>query len=294
MKKHGIIIAFSLGFYLALIGPFSSYMCTKPVADKLGYVPSVKVLKSLSLDQKELTAAFLVLKVLMYFGGVIEKQKNEISVSADYPAMSRLIHNAVKLDPYNMDAYYFGQAILVWDAGKVEIANELLDYGMRYRTWDWYLPFFAGFNHAYFLKDYATSAKYYERAGELSGSDLFKNLAGRYLQESGRTDMALAYLTAMEKGEKNPAIKRTFRIRIEAFQELRRIEIARDQYRAKVGAFPESVETLVRDGYLSTLPVDPYGGRFYLQTGGKVATTSKFAFASKKQEVKEKNYQGER
>jgi tetratricopeptide (TPR) repeat protein len=110
-----------------------------------------------------------------------------------------MIHGAVQLDPYNMDAYYFGQAILVWDVGKVELANELLDYGMRFRTWDWYLPFFAGFNQAYFLKDYTKAARYYDRAGELSGSDLFKNLAGRYLQESGKTDLALAYLSAMEK-----------------------------------------------------------------------------------------------
>jgi tetratricopeptide (TPR) repeat protein len=278
-----LIGACSLALYMAVIGPFSSYMREKPITEKLGYVPSIKVLKPVSADQKELVSAFLVMKVLMYFGGLLQKQQNEMAIPADYPAMSRLIHNAVKLDPYNMDAYYFGQAILVWDVGKVDLANELLDYGMQYRTWDWYLPYFAGFNHAYFLKDSAAAAHYYRRAADLSGFDLYKKLAGRYMQESGRTDLALSYLIAMEKGEKNPALKKSFRIRIKAFQEVRRIEIARDKYRETTGALPATVDTLVREGLLSPPPVDPYGGRFFLEQDGRVSTTSKFAFATRKQ-----------
>jgi tetratricopeptide (TPR) repeat protein len=269
-------------------------MTSKPIVEKLGYVPTVAVVKAASADQKELVGSLLVMKVLMYFGGLVDKQQNELATLPDYPGMSRMIHGAVQLDPYNMDAYYFGQAILVWDVGKVELANELLDYGMRFRTWDWYLPFFAGFNQAYFLKDYTKAARYYDRAGELSGSDLFKNLAGRYLQESGKTDLALAYLSAMEKGEKNPAIKKSFRTRISAFREVRRIEIARDRYREKTGVPPDSLEVLLKQGFLSSLPVDPYGGHFYLEPNGRVATTSKFAFAPTKNAGGKNKVQGER
>src|SRR5690242_9398050 len=107
-----------------------------------------------SADQKQVVGEGLTLDVLIYFGGLVEKQRlGKLDVPADYPAMSRLLHAAVKLDPYNMDPYYFAQAILVWDVNQVKLANNLLDYGMKYRSWDWYLPFFAGFNNAYFLKD---------------------------------------------------------------------------------------------------------------------------------------------
>jgi tetratricopeptide (TPR) repeat protein len=269
-------------------------MASKPIVEKLGYVPTVAVVKAVSADQKELVGALLVMKVLMYYGGLADKQQNQVAIPADYPAMSRMIHGAVQLDPYNMDAYYFAQAILVWDVGKVEIANKLLDYGMRYRTWDWYLPFFAGFNHAYFLKDYAGAARYYQQAGKLSGSDLFKNLAGRYLQESGNTALALAYLTAMEKGEKNPAIKKSFRTRIQAFHSVRRIEVARDRYRHANGVLPSTVEALVKEGYLPSPQVDPYGGHFYIEPDGRVATTSKFAFAPTKNANGKNKVQGER
>ncbi len=280
MRTPLLLTTSSLLFYLLLIGPFAGYLQNRPFIERIGYVPSFKVLKLVAADHKEVTASFLVMKVLMYFGGLIELTQNEVAVAPDYPAMSRLIHNAVELDPYNMDAYYFAQAILSWDVGRVDLANKLLDHGMQYRTWDWQLPYFAGFNHAYFLKDYATASRYYQRAGELSGFDLYKNLAGRYMQEAGRTELAIRYLSTLEQGEKNLAIKKSYQLRLIAFQEVQRIEVARDEYQKKFGRLPASIDQLVQEGLL-TPPVDPYGGNFYLQPDGKVATTSKFAFATK-------------
>lgn len=275
-----------LTLYIALILPFTSYLKSKPYEEKLGYVPTVSVLKSVAADHKELVAATLVLKVLMYFGGIVEKAENKVPVPPDYPTMSRLLHGAVKLDPYNIDAYYFAQSFLTWDVKQYKLANDLLDYGMKYRSWDWYLPFFAGFNSAYFLKDYKKAAEYYQRAGELSGSDLSKLLAGRYMQESGQTELAIGYLSAMLKGENNPALKKNYQLRLTAFREARRIEVARDRFRELRGTAPASVEQLVSAGFLSPPPIDPYGGQFYLEKDGKVATTSKYAFAGVKNNSK--------
>jgi tetratricopeptide (TPR) repeat protein len=271
--------------YVMLIIPFTTYLKNKPFEEKLGYVPAVSVLKSVASDQKELLGASLVIKVLMYFGGLVEKADNKLPVPPDYKSMSRLLHAAVKLDPYNMDAYYFAQSFLTWDVKQYKLANDLLDYGMTYRTWDWYLPFFAGFNSAYFLHDYTKAADYYKRAGELSGYDLHKNLAGRYMQESGQTDLAIAYLSTMVKGEKNPALKKTYQTRLAAFKEARRIEIARERFRESRGTIPASIEQLIAAGFLSPAPADPYGGKFFLEPDGKVATTSKFAFVYSKKEV---------
>lgn len=268
--------------YCTLIMPFTNYLKNKPFAEKLGYVPSVVALKAVAADHKELLAATLVLKVLMYFGGLVEKAENQVPIPPDYVSMSRLLHGAVKLDPYNMDAYYFAQGFLTWDVKQYKLANDLLDYGMKYRSWDWYLPFFAGFNSAYFLKDYEAAAKYYQRAGELSGSDMSKLLAGRYMQQSGQTELAISYLSAMAQGERNPAVKKSYLLRLKAFKETRRVEVARDRYRETQGTLPATVEQLVSGGFLSPPPRDPYGGQFYLEADGKVSTTSKYAFAGVK------------
>lgn len=265
--------------YGILIVPFTGYLNNRPYVEKLGYIPSVTALRIVAADHKEFVAASLVLKVLMYFGGLSAMTENKVPAPPDYQRMSGILHGAVKLDPYNMDAYYFAQSFLTWDVKQYKLANNLLEYGMKYRTWDWYLPFFAGFNHAYFLKDYKKAAVYYQRAGELSGSDLSKLLAGRYMQESGQTELAITYLTAMEKGERNPSIKKSYQTRLVAFKEVRRIEHARDRYKEAKGQLPTTVEQLARSGFLSPAPLDPYGGKFYLEPDGKVATTSKFAFA---------------
>lgn len=270
--------------YCLLIGSFADYMRNKPIEEKLGFVPSIKLIKPLSGDQRELAGASLIIKVVMYFGGVIGKvmEGKEIIESPDLQGMSRLLHGAVQLDPYNMDAYYFAQGFLTWEAGQYKVANDLLDYGMKYRTWDWYLPYFAGFNNAYFLKDYEKAAEYYKHAGDISGSSLYKNLAGRYMQESGQTELAISYLAKMEKRENNPAMKKVYQTRLKAFQEVRRIEVARDLFKLNNGVLPVSVTQLVQTGVLTPPPIDPYGGSYYLENDGKVASTSKFAFAGNK------------
>jgi len=275
--------------YMILIIPFTTYLKNKPFVEKLGYVPAVSVLKSIAADHKELVGASFVLKVQIYFGSLIEKTENKFSVPPDYKSMSRLLHGTVKLDPYNMDAYYFAQSFLTWDVKQYQLANDLLDYGMTYRTWDWYLPFFAGFNSAYFSHDYKKAADYYKRAGDLSGNNLFKNLAGRYMQESGQTDLAIAYLSTMAKGERNPALKKTYLTRLSAFKEVRRIEIACDLFLKSRGVSPETIDQLSAAGFLSPAPVDPYGGQFILEPGGKVSTTSKFAFGGLKKDVPSMN-----
>ena len=198
--------------------------------------------------------------------------------------MYKTLETAVKLEPYNMDAYYFAQAVMVWDAKRVKEANALLEYGMKYRDWDFYLPFFAGFNYAYFLKDFQNAAKYYKIAAELSGDPLYANLAGRYLYQSGRTDLAIAYVGAMEKGARNEAIKKTFQVRLRALQEVRRVEIALEKFKREDNSSSVvTVEELIRLGYLESQPVDPYGGHFYIDGQGQVVSTSKFAFAGVKE-----------
>lgn len=276
--------------YACIFGPFAAYMKRKPIEEKLGFVPNTNMLRYISADQKTFVGAALLMKVIMYFGGLVDRPTDKsLAMPPDYRGMSNIIHSALKLDPYNMDGYYFAQSFLTWEVKQYAIANKLLDYGMKYRTWDWYLPFFAGFNHAYFLKDYTKAAEYYKRAGELSGQDLHISLAGRYMQESGQTELAIAYLTAMERGERNPAVKKNYQIRLAAFKQARKIELARDAFVRSHGSLPASVDSLVHAGLLSPPPVDPYGGQFYLEPDGKVTTTSKFAFSGSIRENSQKD-----
>lgn len=282
MTKKSTLVILCLISYSFLMFPFSRYLHNKPVVEKIGYIPSNTALRIVAADHKELLGAALVMKAMMYYGGLIEMAANRVVVDPDYQSMSIALHRAVQLDPYNMDAYYFAQSFLTWEAKQFKLANDLLEYGMKYRTWDWYLPFYAGFNNAFFLKDFKKAADYYQRAGELSGSDLSRLLAGRYMLESGHTELAIKYLTAMERVERNQPIKKSYQIRIAAFKEVLRIESARDRYLQANGKLPQSYKQLVQEKFLDPEPDDPYGGEFYLESDGKVSSTSKFAFVGVK------------
>lgn len=275
MKRSvAVLFALLLAFAL-LLGPFSARMKNRPLIEKIGYLPVSVVLRIITADQKPLAAAGLVFKTMMYYGGLAEGAEKK-SFTTDFNGMEQTLTTVTRLDPYNMDAYYFGQATLVWDLQHFAEANALLDYGMRYRHWDFYLPLFAGFNSAYFMKDYESAARYYRRVGELLGSDYFMKLTGRYLYDIGETEQAIAYLTTMVEGARNDAVRQGLSMRLEAFQGVRKIEVARDRFRDATGKLPEDLNVLLKGGYLAALPIDPYGGTFFIDTAGKVHSTSKF------------------
>lgn len=268
----------SLVAYMCIVGPFSTYMQAKPIEEKLGFVPSVQVIKPMSGGFSELAAAGLVMKVTMYFGGLFVDNEKLIKRPPDYEGMSRLLQGAIALDPYNMDAYYFSQSFLVWDLNQVQLANRLLEKGMQFRSWDWYLPFFAGFNYAYFLKDYDKAAAYYKKAAEITGDSLFTRLASRYMHEAGQTELAIMYLEGMLATARGEVARQSFTTRLKAFKEVLEIESARDNFMGKKGRLPVTITELVEQGLLAKEPVDPYGGRFIIAADGKVGSTSKFAF----------------
>jgi hypothetical protein len=268
--------------YAFCIVPFAYYLKSRPVAVKLGYVPSADVLRLTVGDQKLVVAQTAVIKVVVYFGTLVEELKKKIVLPPEYQNMYITLQTATKLDPYNADTYYFAQTVFPWEAGRAREVNQMLVYGMDYRTWDFLLPFYAGFNAAYFLKQYEPAARYMQRAAEISKKPLLTNLAARYYFESDKSKIGIDFLEMMEKGAKDEQVRKLYRLRRSALQAALSIQVAVSQFRDQNGRLPGQLEELLEKGILKQLPEDPYGGHFYLDTAGIVRTTSKFAFGEQK------------
>lgn len=262
--------------YSVFVVPFSRYMMERPIAVKVGYLPDAKIVKLLVADQRYLFAQYAVGKVLIYYGTLVDKLKQKVVVVPEHEDMFGLIKTATILDPYNMDAYYFAQAIFSWEGGRYKDVNSLMDYGMNYRQWDYQLPFFAGFNSAYFLKDYSSAANYMKIAAERSRNPLLANLAARYLYESGQSEFGIFFLEMMMNSTFNPKIKAMYELRINALKAITEIKRAIENYVSKTGTVPKHLGQLVETGIILAIPKDPYGGEFYLDRDGVVRTTSKF------------------
>jgi hypothetical protein len=274
MTKRSLCGALLLAYALLVI-PFAELQKSRPIEVKLGYLPHAQILKVASGEHRTTVAGMIVMRVLFYFGTVLQKFQENVIVRPEFLNMYRNIQSIVALDPYNMDSYYFAQAVFTWDLGRVREVNDLLEQGMTYRTWDPYLPFYLGFNHAYFLKDYATGARYMQVAAERSGNPLYAQLAARFFYESEQSALGLAFLDAMIKSATDKAVKRSYELRRDALLATRTIELARDAFRTRFGVLPTQPKQLVDAGLLQAIPADPYGGTFYFDEEGRVRTTSK-------------------
>ena len=271
--------------YLALMPVLRTSLAQRPVAVKAGYMPKGEVLRMISGEFNTLVANWSVVRTLFYFGSVFELNQRQITTQPAYGRMYSNLVQALKLDPYNQDIYYFSQATFTWDVGRIKETNKLLEYGMRYRPWDWQLPFWLGFNHAYFLKDYRDAAKYFKKAAELSGNSLFTKLAARYFYESGRGGLGIAFLDGMIKNAKDQKIRKIYTLRRNALVAAQVLRQAIEQYKHQHGAPPDTLQSLVAVGLIASIPEDPYGGDFYLDGSGDVRSTSKFSFTGKNKQA---------
>jgi len=274
--KRIVFVALLLAYVLVVI-PFSTFLKNRPVVVKLGYFPEAEILKTTSGEFRTIVAEYAVVKVLFYYGTVVEKFQEKIIIKPEFYNMFKTLESSVKLDPYNMDAYYFMQAAFTWELGRAKDVNAVLAYGMKYRTWDYQLPFFAGFNAAYFLKDYKAAAAYMQRAAELSGDPMYTTLAARYFYEANQTRFGIIFLENMVKQTKDRKLRKIYEMRRDALLAVKMISDAVEQYKLKNGRQPQDIDTLVSAGRLACIPADPYGGTFFLDNDGIVRTTSKFA-----------------
>lgn len=239
------------------------------------------VVKLLSLEYRSIVADFLFVRTSQYFGGKIAY--NELADMSDMRWLYNNITVITDLDPYFEDPYYFGNALLTWDAGMVDQANILLQKATEARTWDWKFPFYLGFNKFYFQHDRQGGADYLiiasKRPGAWPGLPM---LAARLYSSTGKTETAIAFLIQFWESANEPRIKKDYEIRIDALKRILFLERAVTRYRLKTGRLPGTLQDLIDAAVITTIPKDPYGGIFYIQKDGSIQTTSKLAFKSKK------------
>ncbi len=281
-KYFVILFVFLIALYAVFIPQFRTNMVKRPLFEKLGYTPHGKFYKIMLGEFRWFMGEYLTFKSIIYYGGKVNFIQRRQFNKVEYYNLYRTISTAILLNPYNEDAYYFAQATFTWDVGHVKDVNRLLEYVMKYRTWDFKIPFFLGFNYAYFLKDYRKAAYYYKIASKLTGSPLFTNLAARYFYEGGETPLAINYLKTMIKITRKESLKKLYEMRLKALEGIYEIEEAVKAFKRKFHKNPKSIDVLVKYGFLKKIPKDPYGGVYYIDKNGRVKTTSNFVLKRRK------------
>jgi len=290
MRISGIII---LLLVLALLQVLVLNQATEeknvlPMGQDDSAVMPSPVLKIVALEFDGIASDFMFLKALVFLGGTLERTELPVLIKdpfanretsrikeGEWKWLYRVLDASTGLDPYFFDPYYVANANLTWGGGLIREANLLLEKGSQYRTWDWQLPFYVGFNNFFFLHDNIKASEYLIEASRRPGGNPgFASLASKLAYKENRTENSILLLEEIIKTTDKEALKKMYLIRLEALKSIHTIEKAVAAYKKRFGKTPRTIEELLKRHVLKELPIDPYRGEYYVDPQGTVRTTS--------------------
>jgi hypothetical protein len=254
----------------------------QPKGNETAYAVPSPFLKIIALEFDGLASDFLFLRALTFIGSTLDRTETPRVKEWEWRQLYYDLTAATDLDPYFLDPYYFAQANLTWDGKLVLETNLLLDKGAQYRNWDWMLPFFEGFNYFYFLQRNDQASFYLMEASRRPGaSPMVASLATRMAIKGKRSENAIVFLKEMLERENDETVRKGYQARLEALTGILELERAVALYLEQFKHLPASLENLVEEGFVTKMPVDPYGGEFFMGEDGSIGTTSELRFAKK-------------
>ncbi|SKA25210.1 hypothetical protein SAMN02745119_03369 [Trichlorobacter thiogenes] len=273
-------------WFTALCGT-ALYLYALPLAtvkksqqEQLFTIPA-NFLRVVSGQFKELSADVSFLNALTWLGEVKTQPDTHRYRPEQYEWLHNTLKNSVALDPYFLDPYYLMNSALIWDRYKLAEVNGLIAKGADTRSWDSMLAFFAGFNYYYFLDDNDKSFSYLKEASKRSGGNPFyDSLAARVAYKANKIELAIMYLEQQIhelelQGLQNQAA--SLQRRLDLLKGIHQIELAVESYRKLFGKLPADIHELVKLGALVSIPKEPNGGSFYIDSSGRVKSTRLFS-----------------
>ncbi len=271
-----IILVVLAGFiHVVSLGKASDAMKKLPQGADYAFVLPSPILKVAALEYQGLASDVLFLNSMVFIGEAQDRKEKPKVKEWEWHWWLKTLDAATDLDPYFFDPYYYANAFLPWEAHMTEEANDLLEKGSRYRDWDWMLPFFIGFNDFYFLNKDVEAAPFLMEASRRPGGDpMLASIAARLAFKENRTETAIFFLEETVRRTDEESLKKLYETRIQALQSIDLLEKGVDLYKKKFGRLPSTVDELVRRNIINQLPVDPYGGTYYIAQDGKVGSTT--------------------
>lgn len=231
-------------------------------------VPSVSVLKALSLGNPSAAADYLWLKSIQYFGTSTPYGK--------YPTLAPLVDTITQLDPKFEYPYEFAMITLPF----MDKSREAAVIGARgaenFPNSGW-MNYYLGTVYHLNLKDYKNAFTYYERASKLPDAPgAASSLAGTVLNQITDTvDDRLAaavFWEAVYEKAKTEEQRETAKNWFLQMQILYTIELNAERYKTQFGSYPETLQDLVTKGYMKEIPASPVDREYVWNAStGKVA-----------------------
>lgn len=190
--------------------------------------------------------------------------------------MANVVLSIVRLDPRFDPVYERGGTILGVMALRPEEALEVVNQGMERNAGDWRLALLGAYLCFYEMQDFERGAQYMRVVTSIEGHpEWTRPLAARLAAAAGDTDAAIEMLARWAQAAEDPAVKRQFQYKIQQVlmtQDVDNLQALVDQL-TEAGAPPTTLSDLVEAGLIESIPREPFGGKYVLESG-RVKNTS--------------------
>jgi hypothetical protein len=256
-----------MGFSWRMLSERSFSVAGKERRERPGLLAAISNHPSYTFGFRNLLADVTWLEAVQVAGNVR-------MAKGDYDRLYDLLNIVANFDPMFDIPYLLGGLVLGESPTHVREGLRVLAWGKASHPDDWRFPFYIGFTHYFSLGDGLAGGEAMAEASRLPGSPPYlPGLASRMLTEAREPEAALKLLETIVRQESDPARRSVLERRIREViieRDLQTLERAVETYREKTGAAPESLAALVREGILEGIPLEPNGGSYVIDRGGKV------------------------
>lgn len=195
-----------------------------------------------------------------------------------YSILANLHKDAAFLNPGHEDNYYVAAAILPW-AGYVTETQYVLSRAIEGRPKDHLPGFLYAFNQRHFEKNpYAAAVTLRQTASRMPEGQnrlALEALSAAWFERSEGSNAA-GLLRALAESTRNKAFAAYLARRANRLENMATIERAVQKWSEKVvNGTPPTMDLLLRGGYLSAMPTDPFFGQYAISQAGKVIVIEK-------------------
>lgn len=246
--------------FLALIPlPASRDTVSEPQNREVLLLPRLEVYESFSLGYRNALAQLLWFKINNYFGKHFQGSKN-------YPWLNHMCQLILKLDSNPTHTFEFCASMLAYEAKDTAAAIAILDEAVKAHPKSWKFWFLRGFFYSYLLKDKEKAAENYKIVGTLEGVP--DGILRVTVERAAKTILELiSNLEAIYNSTQNTKVKEVLLEKIKRARFTRDLEFlqeAQKKHVEKFGKVAVSLEELFAVGLIPKIPLDPWGGKYFI------------------------------
>lgn len=238
---------------------------------ELMYFPSGKFLKEMAIEYDNLLSDFVWLRAIQYYGFHLVTDRK-----FDY--LFHIFDIITTLDARFSGAYHFSSICLAWDAKKPDSAIYLLKRGLINDPFNWQHYFDIGFINYMITKNYEEAGYYFYLAAQLPGTwKIAERWAAFSYGKSPKKEFAEILWQDIYNYTDNERLKKIAERGLKVLKRERNLEYLQkglDKFIEEKKREPYSLFELYKEGYIDSLPQDPFG-HYYRIRNGKVIVSKK-------------------